>query len=154
MTFSQRMKNKNQNGMSLLELMVVTAIASALIMVSVPLYQNYTTRTKIGSELPLSRPLMLLMNEQYATNSVWPSSNDEANAHPPTSYSGEYLLSAAISDTPQDGTMTLTYDTSKIPVLRGSDTIVFYPVQDINGAVWHCDQGTIPAKYRPSRCKN
>lgn len=156
MTTSNRTAFKKltkQNGLTILELLAVTAIVSAIIMISLPMYQNYRVRSQVGGDLPMMRPLMLLMNEEYALNGQWPASNEEANAHAPTSYRGNYLLSATITDEPQAGTMTLKYDSDKLPVLRGTDTIVFYPKESSNRSEWLCDQGSIPSKYRPTQCR-
>ena len=145
--------NSKENGFTVIEVLIVIVIASFLIMVSLPLYQNYAVRTKISGDFSLMHPLMLRMNEEYALNDKWPSSNAEAGAHESVHYKGKYLSSAEVSDNPQEGTMTLTYNADKLPVLRGTNTLVFYPSKSASGASWECDQGTIPPKYRPPNCQ-
>ncbi len=149
----QTINRKRMIGFTLIELLLTIAIVSVVSMLSVPVYQNYQTRTKISGDLAMMHPLMLRMNEMYALTGDWPISNDDAGAHKPSYYKGRYLKSASISESPQAGSMTLTYDSDELPVLRGTDTIVFYPVNGSNSARWQCDQGTIPSKYRPSKCK-
>jgi len=145
--------NTEQNGFTLIEVLTVIAIASILSMISMPLYQNYAVRAKISGDFSLIHPLMLRMNEEYAINDKWPLTNAEAGAHAPSHYKGKYLLSAQVSDNPQAGTLKLTYDAVELPVLRGTNILVFYPIQNTSGASWECDQGTIPAKYRPPNCR-
>ena len=153
LTKFQRKKNIKQNGFTLIEALIVIAITSILVMVISPLYQNYVARAKISGDLSLMHPLMLRMNEEYALNDEWPSSNAEAGAREPAHYKGKYLASAEVSDNPQAGTMTLTYDADELRVLRGTNTLVFYPSNSASGANWECDQGTIPSKYRPPNCR-
>ena len=45
------MKKQMQKGFSLVELLIVIAIAAILLAVAIPMYTNYTVRAKIGSEL-------------------------------------------------------------------------------------------------------
>lgn len=142
-----------QDGFTLMEILIVIAIASILAMISVPFYQSYTVRAKISGELALMHPLMQRMNEEYSLNNKWPSSNAEAGAHEPTAYRGTYLSSVEVSDTPQVGTMTLTYKEDAIPVLQGSNTLIYYPSVSSGSHNWQCDQGTIPSKYRPPICR-
>lgn len=142
-----------KNGFTLIEVLFAITIISILSMISMPLYQNYQVRTKVSGELSLMRPLMTSMIEKYALYSEWPSSNADAGAREPEFYKGKYLLSATISDSPQAGTMTLVYDVDKLPALRGTNTLVFYPGEGNNSANWKCDQGSLPSKYRPSNCQ-
>lgn len=141
------------DGFTLMEILIVIAIASILVMISVPFYQNYTVRTKVSGDLSLMHPLMQRMNEEYALNNKWPSSNAEAGALEPSEYRGTYLSSAEVSDTPQAGTMTLTYNEEAIPVLRGMNTLVYYPGVGSGSNNWQCGQGTMPSKYRPPNCR-
>lgn len=149
----RRRKNIKLKGFTLIELLFVFAIISIIAMVSVPFYQNYSVRTKVSGDLLLANPLLKNMNLQYTLNRAWPSSNSDAGANEPTYYSGKYLMSAEISDEPQAGTMTLTYNADELPALRGTDTIVFYPDEGAATNSWKCDQGSIPAKYRPPNCR-
>lgn len=146
-------KNTIPNAFTLIELLFVFAIISIIAMVSLPFYQNYSIRTKISGDLLLASPLIRSLDLHYALNREWPSNNAEAGANEPAHYSGEYLMSAQVSDEPQPGTMTLTYDADELPALLGSDTIVFYPGAGAESNNWKCDQGTIPAKYRPPNCR-
>lgn len=146
-------KRVNQTGVTLLELMFVLTIVSILGMISVPLYQGYAMRSKISGELPLLHSLKMHVSEHYTLNKEWPASNAQAGAKAPEFYKGEYLISAAVSNEPQAATITLTYDADELPVLRGTDTLIFYPVISTGSIQWKCNQGTIPSKYRPPNCR-
>ncbi|MFK8083355.1 MAG: pilin [Granulosicoccus sp.] len=143
----------DQNGYTLIELMIVGAIISVVAVISVPTYQNFKTRAKVNTDLSLARPLINGMVESHAMRGEWPSDNLDAGMSIPTAYKGEYLSSAEISDTPQPGTLTLTYDISRLPVLRGANTLVYYPLDTGGKTLWACDQGTIPDKFRPKKCR-
>jgi len=143
----------DQNGYTLIELLVVCAIISVIAVISMPTYQNFKTRAKVNTDLSLTRPLISSMLESHAMRGTWPADNAEAGIGVPSDYKGEYLISAEITDTPQAGTLTLTYDTRKLPVLRGGNTLVYYAVESGGRTVWACDQGTMPDKYRPKNCR-
>lgn len=149
---SQHRSFVTKKGFTLIEVLIAVAIASVLMMIGIPIYQNYEIRTKISGEFVLMHPLMLKMNEEYALTGQWPSSNAEAGAQEPAHYKGKYLKSVTVSDSPQAGTMILTYDADELTVLRGTDTLIFRPTDGANSSKWQCDQGTIPSKYRPSSC--
>jgi len=123
---------KQQRGVSLLELMAAIAILSAILAISVPMYQSYRLRAKIGD--------------------VWPTDNVEASAKEPTFYSNQYVDHSTVASIPYPGSITVSYNNQKLRPLGGNNTIVFYPVVGGQTVVWKCDEGTVPARYRPSQC--
>lgn len=142
-----------QHGFTLLEILIVVAILSILMMVGTPLYQNYALRAKVSAELPLMDPLKKRVSEVFVLEDRWPLSNEDAGALQATGYNGQYLQSVEVTDDPVDGSLLLTYDTSALRALTGQNTIIFYPVLTSNRITWECDEGTVPSKYRPVRCR-
>ena len=156
MNSSHTLHNRlSQAGLTLLELMIVFAIVSILGVISTPLYQGYSLKTKIGTAIPLMAPVQRLATEHYAFTNSWPADNTEAGARVPESYNENYLTSIAITDTPQPGAIVITYDTSQLKVLGSNNTLVYYPVLNGNKTVtWKCDKGTIADRYRPANCRS
>jgi len=144
--------SKQQRGFSLLELMAVIAIVSALLAIAIPMYQSYRVRAKIGVGISAMAPLKSAVSIHYQTNGIWPANNADANAKPPASYSNEYVDHSTVDTAPYPGSITLSYNTQALGALRGNNTIIFYPEVDSQRVVWKCDEGTMPARYRPAQC--
>ena len=102
---------KTQAGLTLLELMAVLAIVSILGVIGTPLYQGYSLKTKVGTAIPLMAPVQRLATEHFILNNSWPADNAEAGARAPGTYTQNYLTSIEITDSPEPGTIVLTYDT-------------------------------------------
>lgn len=146
---------KTQAGLTLLELMAVLAIVSILGVIGTPLYQGYSLKTKVGTAIPLMAPVQRLATEHFILNNSWPADNAEAGARAPGTYTQNYLTSIEITDSPEPGTIVLTYDTSQLKVLGTDNTLVYYPVLNGTSTVsWKCDKGTIADRYRPATCRS
>jgi len=144
-----------QAGLTLIELMTVLAILSILGVISTPLYQGYSLKTKVGTAIPLMAPIQRLATEHFILNNSWPADNNEAGAKAPDTYDDNYLSSISITDSPEPGTIVLTYDTSQLKVLGTNNTLVFYPVLNGTSTVsWKCNKGTIADRYRPASCRS
>lgn len=146
---------KWEEGFTLLELQIATAILSILVMISLPYYQDYRTRSKISAELGLLEPVKRLVSEQFFLAGHWPTSNIDASAKVATDYHGEYLQSVKVGDQPKPGSITLTFDKTALQALGDKNTIIFYP-QDVlnrNSLSWLCDKGSMENVYRPHNCR-
>jgi len=118
---------KQQGGFSLLELMAIIAIVSALLAISMPMYQSYRMRAKIGVGLSAMVPLKSAVNIHYQTNGFWPADNAGANANPPASYSNEFVERSTVDTAPYPGSITVSYNTQVLRALTGNNTIIYYP---------------------------
>ena len=143
-----------RSGFTMLEFLFVTAIISILAMIAVPFYQVYRSRVKVAGELGLIEPVKKRMLEVYMTKSEWPVNNEEALLDDAGAYTGNYLTGIEVSDTPQPGTIILSFDSTKLPALGENNILVFYPVTVNGGSVsWACDQGTMDDNFRPPNCR-
>lgn len=152
----QSARAARQRGFTLVEILVVVAIISILMMVATPFYQSYSVQAKVGGEIGSMAPVKHLVTEHYLINDSWPVSNTEAGATEPESYGGTYLKSVAVTNTPIPGSIELLYDDTVLLALNGANTIIYYPVYNADGLVigWACDEGTMTNRYRPGQCKN
>lgn len=148
-------KSSTQSGFTLLEVLTVLAIVSILGMIAIPFYQDYRTRVKVAGELPLAEPVKKVILEKYLIDGSWPVDNADAKVFAPETYQGDYLQSVEVSDTPQPGSVILTYKSDALPALGTNNTLIFYPKSSPNSRTfnWGCDQGTIDSKYRPKSCR-
>jgi len=136
---------KQQQGFTLIELMIVVAIIGILAAVAIPAYQDYTTRSKMSEVLVMTEPAKLAVAETAsslgglanvtATNSgyTFPGATD-------------YVSGVAITDA--TGVVTAT---STIPTATGD--IVLTPTDVGSGQLkWKCSSA-INNKFLPANCR-
>ena len=164
------MKNRQQKGFTLIELMIVIAIIGILASVAVPQYQTYTLRTEATTSSTASlRPIKNAVEEYVALNGQNPTSWDDleqrvgfvdpagAEYTNGSVVNGSMFISAALGDGGADPlTVTLTYesaDPQNAPDSFDGLTIVFVStVNAANGSVqWtvDTDDSTLPNNVQP-----
>ena len=139
----------NQDGFTLIELMIVIAIIGILAAVAIPAYQDYTVRAKVTEGIGLAAGAKTAVAETYVSSGTWGASN------------ADYGLSDTISSTLVTtvtagalGAITVTYDATAISQLTGANVITFTPT-DANGVItWDCATNTtVVDKYLPAACR-
>lgn len=141
-------------GFTIIELMIVIAIISIILVIAVPVYQQYTVRAKVGEGLSLASPVLLAVAETYQSTNSAPDSNPTAGLPPPTDYATDYVDSIEVG-VPAAGQITITYNTTNLPELAGSNALVFTATlaPGTGTVTWECDDGSLPTWARPSRCR-
>lgn len=161
---------KNQQGFTLIELMIVVAIIGILAAVALPAYQDYTARAKVSEALSLAGAAKAAVTETYqnlgpgamtAARTGYTFGTAATNSAAPT----RNVANIAIADA---GTITITLQAS---VTGASRTIVYTPTLNNNTASgtaptafaltnanwkgqWTCRTGgTLEAQYRPAECR-
>lgn len=145
----KNMKQKVQQGFTLIELMIVVAIIGILAAVAIPAYQDYTVRAKVTEGLVLASAAKTTVSENAANgtafNTGWtaPAATDN-------------VASVAVDGT--SGLITVTYTAA-----AGNGTIILNPTANgaalANGTIpsgaiaWACTGGTELDKYRPANCR-
>lgn len=158
------MKNKQQ-GLTLIELMIVIAVIGILGALALPAYQDYAIRAKTSEMLLASNGCKTAVNEAISS-----SSNADVSAALPKvceSQDSKYVASVTV-----DGNGVITV-VGKHEALRGStsasaNAIALTPLQTgdtpVNGSTdggktisgWRCGPASsngLPAKYLPASCK-
>ena len=156
MKIQQQMRAGKQSGFTLIELMIVVTIIGVLASIAVPVYRDYTIRTRVGETASIFSPIKAEISLHWSENGVLPSSlaDMERVAQGAGSYQGEYVSTLALA-TSAVTTITLKTDSSLGPVPGGggasTGTIVFTPTIATGGSTirWGVS-GTVPAKFRPS----
>lgn len=89
------MQKSNNQGFTLIELMIVVAIIGILAAVGLPAYQDYTVRAQVSEALVLSGALKLSINEYYSIRGSWPANNSTIGIS--DSIGGSYVTSITSS---------------------------------------------------------
>ncbi|WP_020409620.1 pilin [Hahella ganghwensis] len=140
----------NQQGFTLIELMIVVAIIGILAAVAIPAYQDYTVRAKISEVMVIASAAKTTTSEYYLSTGSMPASTGEAGINT-NALQSDYLNSINFS-TNATGAV-LTYTLKNLVADANGQTIVFTGSGDANGVQWSCDEGTLADKYLPANCR-
>jgi type IV pilus assembly protein PilA len=146
---------KQQQGFTLIELMIVVAIIGILAAVALPTYQDYTIRSKVTEGLKLGALAKLAVSETYNATGGYPAA-DPANGSyglpVATEISGAYVSSVSVAAT--TGIVSIVYKTIASGKVDNGDTILLSPDNTLAGTLqWTCDGNDVPAQYVPSNCR-
>lgn len=132
---------KNQQGFTLIELMIVVAIIGILAAVALPAYQDYTVRAKVSELMLAASSAKTAVSEAAATLSAIPAGASVSVQ----SQSSKYVAS-------------VTWDGSSVIATAQGDSNITGSNIYMSGSyasgqmTWTCG-GTINQKYRPASCR-
>jgi len=171
-----------QKGFTLIELMIVVAIIGILAAIAMPMYSDYTVRSKIIEGLNLVASPKAGVSEAFQSNGLPGvtafAASWAATAFTPTKYVNNITVAAA------NGTITILYSNANITQLTANNlTMLLTPEVNAGGykdlttanlvgnVDWACtsagvttataqgftgialNAGTIPVKYASTQCK-
>ena len=143
------MKQQNQKGFTLIELMIVVAIIGILAAVAIPAYQDYIARAQVAEAIQLLGGAKTPLEEYYSTKNIWPS----AATTPVTlenlgaKTSGTYVTTVVATLGVVEATMKGTGVQSGIADAK----IQLAYSTALEG--WVCSTVDMAEKYLPSSCK-
>lgn len=136
------MMKRNQQGFTLIELMIVVAIIGILAAIALPAYQNYTTRAQVSEVILAASAARTEISEFVASE----------GGLPPAAYVVQDQVSNFVASLAWDGADVTATSRNLNNAVAG--TIVLRPTVNANGQVdWQCG-GTIPAQFRPASCRD
>lgn len=140
---------QTQAGVTLIELMIVTAIIGILASVALPACSNYVIRAKVSEGVILGNNFKTPILESFYMEGEMPSSNDDINLPEADSLNTKYVHSAGLSC----GVVEVT---SSIEALGDNNKLEIVPCANAGVVQWICksaDTNGIDEAYLPSTCQ-
>ena len=140
---------KNQQGFTLIELMIVVAIIAILAAIALPAYQDYTIRSRVSELAVMADGMKTTVAENIANN---------GGALPADACAGVGATQAttnmaSIACTAATGAIVVTGDATKT---KGT-VLTYTPTVGADGSAvgttWKCVGSGSAAKYYPAECR-
>jgi len=141
---------RNQQGFTLIELMIVVAIIAILAAIAIPLYLNYTAQAEGTEALSLSAAAKTDVVAFYNETGHYPLSNSSAGAAKDTSINGKYVLSVTITS----GVIAAKFRATGVAKPLISQTITLSPYDTGGSISWTCKAPNAMWKDVPATCRN
>lgn len=140
---------KNQQGFTLIELMIVIAIIAILMAIAIPAYQDYAVRTKVSEGINLAGASKLAVAETYSATGLMPATQASYGLPAANTITGKYVQSV----TTASGVITILYSNAEPKI--NNNTLLLSASTTAGAVQWKCKKGTgIQDKYVPSECRN
>lgn len=143
----------NESGFTLIELMIVVAILAILMAIAIPAYQDYTIRAQVTEGMNLADGAKSAVWDYWSSRGKFPDDNSEAGLPDADSITGEYVSKVEID---HDGQITVEFKADASNKAIKNETLILKALGDVDDASmsWSCNEGSMPAKYLPTRCRS
>ncbi len=140
---------REQQGFTLIELMIVVAIIGILAAIAIPAYQDYTIRAQVSEGLTLSSGAKSAVSEYFMDRGVWPTNNVQAGLADRHDIIGKYTEHVGVNANVID----IKYGFDAHTVIF-DQRITLTGVDNAGSISWTCaSSGVIQAKHLPAACR-
>lgn len=141
---------KNQQGFTLIELMIVVAIIGILAAIAIPAYQDYTIRAQVSEGLNLSGAAKAAVTEYYQDQGDFPADNATAGLEAAANITGKYVTTVEVTGA---GLIQVTYGGDANSNVTGA-VLTMTPTDNAGSVSWECaGDATLVDKWLPAACR-
>ena len=142
--------SRNQQGFTLIELMIVLAIIGILAAIAIPMYLDYAVRSQIAEGLSVSSGAKTAVSEFFMDSGVFPANNAQAGLEASGNISGKYVTSVTVTG----AVVSVQYGNDANAQISGQ-TVTLTANNAASGSVnWVCASGgVILDKHLPVACR-
>ena len=142
---------KNQQGFTLIELMIVVAIIAIMAAIALPAYQDYVARSQVSEAYSLASGAKTAVAERYAdTGSFTGITNANAGLSAAGSITGKYVTSVTVAG---NAITALMKSTASVSSKVQGGTLILTGTDEGGSIKWQCNTGSIDDKFLPSVCR-
>ncbi|MCB1836766.1 MAG: pilin [Alcanivoracaceae bacterium] len=123
-------------------LVIVGGIMAA---VAIPAYNDYIMRAEVSYAIDEAQPYRDKVEALMLRTGFTPGGNIDAGI--PANVSDKHLASLNIKES---GAMVITFTHAQLD----NQTMVWQPILEQQQITWDCTGGSLPNRYRPTRCRN
>ena len=147
--------SQNQQGFTLIELMIVVAIIGILAAIAIPAYQDYIARAQVAEAVELMSGGKAPLAEFYADKGRWPAMANSVMGNQHGRFTSVVTLTAGMNSTAQTATLEALMKAAGVSKYAQGKTIELTTAD--GGKRWTCQVtgSTTPldTKYVPGACK-
>ena len=144
------MKERVQQGFTLIELMIVVAIIGILAAVAIPMYLDYAVRTQVGHGIVLASGAKASVTEYYQDQGAFPADNATAGLSAPNTITGKYITQVEVV---AGGAIQVTYGNDVNTKILNA-VLTMTPTDNAGSVAWTCTgDATLVDKWLPSSCR-
>ena len=139
-----------QEGLTIIELMIIVAIVGVLASVAIPAWQDYTMRERVGVAAAVANPARAALGIACSKGNLSGADNASLGLAPGDAYSGEFtkkVVASGVSAT--EGIVTVTLRSIGGSV-EDDGQIVYTGTCGADGMRWTMG-GDVPPEYLPGR---